>query len=85
MIWIGHVGIVIGLLPLSLGLWLLVKNKPILAGLIWSLIFLKPQFLPVVLLIVAALALNGFFKCAAGLAIGTIISFGFSIIYLVRI
>ncbi len=69
-IWIGHLGIVLGLLPLSLGLYLLVKDKPILAGLIWSLLFLKPQFLPVIGLVIGACVLNRHYKCLFGLLIG---------------
>ncbi len=81
LIWIGHLGIVLGLLPLALGLWLLVKDKPLLAGLVWSLLFLKPQFLPVVLLVMGALAFNGRFKSAAGFLLGALILMIFTLSY----
>lgn len=44
-LWIGQVSIVFGLLPMCAGLYLLWRNQPIRAGLIWSLAAMKPQFL----------------------------------------
>ncbi len=43
-LWIGQVGLVFGLLPLCAG-FLLLKEKPLLAGIVFSLLFLKPQML----------------------------------------
>ncbi len=43
-IWIGQVGLVFGLLPLAAGFYFL-GSSPLLAGLIFSLLFLKPQML----------------------------------------
>lgn len=43
-LWIGQVGLVFGLLPLCAG-FLLLRDKPLMAGLIFSLLFLKPQML----------------------------------------
>ena len=75
--------IAIGLLPFSLGYWLLMKGHPLKAGLVWSLICLKPQFAPAVVLIVVAIALSGRFRCALGfvagaafLAVLSLITFG---------
>lgn len=44
-LWIGQVGILFGLLPISLGFYLLHKDRDFLAGLSFSLLFLKPQML----------------------------------------
>lgn len=55
-IWIGQVGLVFGLLPLAAGFYFL-GSSPLLAGLIFSLLFLKPQMLFLaVFLIVSELA-----------------------------
>lgn len=43
-LWIGQVGLVFGLLPLAAGFYFL-GSIPFLAGLIFSLLFLKPQML----------------------------------------
>ncbi len=44
-LWIGQVSIIFGLLPMCAGLYLLWRNQPIRAGLVWSLAAMKPQFL----------------------------------------
>lgn len=55
-LWIGQVGLVFGLLPLSAGSYFL-GSSPFLSGLIFSLLFLKPQMLFLALfLIVSELA-----------------------------
>ena len=43
-LWAGQLGLTFGLLPLCLGFSLLVKNRPLLAGVIWSILLLKPQY-----------------------------------------
>jgi hypothetical protein len=67
---IGHIGILLGMLPLALGFFLLMKERPVPAGLAWSLLLLKPQFLPGAFLVAGALALTGKWRCAIGLAAG---------------
>lgn len=69
-IMIGHIGIVIGLFPLCLGYFFLTKCRPVLAGFIWSLLLLKLQFLPTVLLMVGALTLSKKPKCLIGFSAG---------------
>lgn len=44
-LWIGQVSIIFGMLPMCAGLYLLWRNQPIRAGLVWSLAAMKPQFL----------------------------------------
>lgn len=70
-LWIGQLGIIFGLLPLSTGFFLLRKNRPLLAGLAWSLLALKPQFLAVAGIPSLALALAHKFRCLAGMIFGT--------------
>lgn len=43
-LWAGQLGLAFGLLPLCLGFSLLVNNRPFAAGLVWSLLLLKPQY-----------------------------------------
>lgn len=69
-ILIGHLGIVLGLLPVAVGYWFLMKGKPGWAGFIWSFTLLKPQFLPLSLLIIGSLFLVGRLKAGLGFAIG---------------
>jgi hypothetical protein len=75
---IGHIGITFGLAPLCAGYMCLRSNRPVLAGLAWSLLLLKPQFLPTVLLIVGALALNARLLCAVGFISGLVLVTGLS-------
>lgn len=67
---IGHLGIIFGMLPLTLGFFLLMQNRPLMAGFCLSLLILKPQFLPTALLIAGALALTGRARCTIGLLSG---------------
>jgi hypothetical protein len=60
-LWIGQVGIIFGLFPLSLAYFLLVKKKDFAAGLILSLLSLKPQLLvPALFLVFGRLAVKKF-------------------------
>lgn len=69
---IGHLGIVMGILPLALAFYLLHKDKQFFAGLAFSLLLLKPQFLPAAMLICGALAVTGRFACSLGLVSGAV-------------
>jgi hypothetical protein len=69
-LWSGQVSLVFGLLPLSLGYLLLTKNRPAMAGFVWSFLVLKPQFLPVAAFVSFALALSRRRKCLTGLVLG---------------
>lgn len=70
-LWIGQVGLVFGLFPLSCGYYLLTKKQDFLAGLVFSLLALKPQMLvPAVFLIFLKLCRKQFalaFGMVAGL------------------
>ncbi|MGN6717726.1 MAG: glycosyltransferase family 87 protein [Candidatus Binatia bacterium] len=43
-LWAGQLGLAFGLLPLCLGYVLMLREKPLFAGLVWSLLLFKPQF-----------------------------------------
>jgi len=67
---IGQLGIPLGLLPLCGGYVLLRRRQEMLAGLIWSLLFLKLQFLPAAAFVAALLALSRRFQCLLSLLVG---------------
>jgi len=69
-LFLGQMGIVIVLLPLSLGYFLLMRERPILAGLAWSFLFLKLQFLPIAFLLVGSLLIGKHWRCAIGFVAG---------------
>jgi len=43
-LWAGQLGLGFGLLPLVTGYYFLLRDRPFAAGLLWSLLLLKPQF-----------------------------------------
>ncbi len=70
-ILIGHLAIPLGLLPLSAGYYFLMKERYLAGGFVWALLFLKPQFLPTVLLVIGALTLARQFRPLIGFAAGS--------------
>jgi Glycosyltransferase family 87 len=69
-IWIGQLGLVLALLPLCLAHYLLTKNRSFAAGLCCSVLILKPQLMPIALLVAGALAMRKQYRCAVGLVVG---------------
>jgi hypothetical protein len=67
---IGQAGILFGLLPLSLGYWLLSRGSPLAAGLAWATLAFKPQFLPVAGLMSMAYAVTGRTRPLSGMIVG---------------
>lgn len=57
-LFIGQSALLLGLLPLTVGYYLLSKEKPTLAGLAFSLCIFKPQFLIAAFFVLAALLLR---------------------------
>jgi len=43
-LWAGQLGLGFGLLPLCLGYFLLMRKRPLAAGIAWSFLLLKPQY-----------------------------------------
>ncbi|CAN5262306.1 hypothetical protein BH11CYA1_BH11CYA1_02120 [soil metagenome] len=77
---IGHLGIVVGLLPLALGYALLSRGKDVAAGMVWGALVLKPQFLPTALLVCGALFFSKRPKATIGLLLGLLI-FGLATVF----
>jgi hypothetical protein len=71
-LWIGQLAIIFALLPLVFGWYLLEINKPFLAGLIWSIVFLKLQLFPLMMVLVFISFLLKQYKCLLGFLIGSI-------------
>jgi hypothetical protein len=67
---IGQAGIAFGLLPLSIGYWLLSRGSPLAAGVAWAALALKPQFLPVAGLMSVAYAVTGRMRLLSGMILG---------------
>jgi hypothetical protein len=67
---IGQAGILFGLLPLSIGYWLLSRESPLAAGFAWAALALKPQFLAVAGIISLAYALTGRIRVLSGMILG---------------
>jgi hypothetical protein len=80
-LWSGQVSLVFGLLPLSVGYFWFKKDRPFLAGLVWSLLSLKPQFVFVPALVSFALILTGRFKCCIGFFVGVIALIGLTVVF----
>ena len=67
---IGQAGILFGVLPLSIGYWLLSTGSPLAAGIVWAALALKPQFLPVAGLMSIAYAATGRMRLLSGMVLG---------------
>ena len=64
--------LVLGLLPLTGGYLLFRRDRPYLAGLIWSFLSLKPQFVFVPAVVILALAVAGRFECCTGFIVSVV-------------
>ena len=71
-LWAGQLGLTFGLLPLCLGFSLLVKNRPLLAGLVWALLLLKPQYFLAAAFVALVLLLNRRYRPFVGMSLGVI-------------
>lgn len=69
----GQMDLIVSLLPLMLGYFSFSKGRPILAGLFWSILFLKPQFIIVVLIFMFSFALAGQWKPLLGFVSGSVV------------
>lgn len=77
---IGHLGIVVGLLPLALGYGLLSRGREVAGGIVWGALLLKPQFLPTAMLVCGALFFSKRPKATIGLALGLLL-FGLATVF----
>jgi len=71
-LWSGQMSLVVGLLPLTGGYLLFTRDRAFLAGLVWSFLSLKPQFVFVPAVVILALAFARRFECCAGFIVGVV-------------
>jgi hypothetical protein len=71
-LWIGQIGIIVGMLPLSLGFRYLLNKSPIKAGLVLSLCMFKPQFSILALFLAASPVVDRKSKCLIAMGFGVV-------------
>lgn len=69
-LWAGQLGLAFGLAPLCAGYFLLMRQRPVAAGLVWSLLLLKPQYFLAAAFVALVLALRGRLRALSGLTLG---------------
>lgn len=69
-LWLGQTDLIFAVLPFAIGYRLLVKHKPVLAGLVFAIASLKPQMAVLPLFIGLVLSLKKEWRFLAGLAVG---------------
>lgn len=69
-LWAGQLGLGFGLLPLCLGYFLLLRGKPLAAGIAWSFLLLKPQYFFAAAFVALACALAGRYRILMGMSSG---------------
>jgi hypothetical protein len=72
-LWAGQLGLGFGLVPLCTGYFLVLKQWKLAAGLVWSLLLLKPQYFPAAAFVTLILALSGRYRTFAGMILGVVI------------
>jgi hypothetical protein len=69
-LWAGQLGLGFGLAPLCAGYYLLLRQWPLAAGLVWSLLLLKPQYFLAAAFVALILAIIGRYRTFFGMTIG---------------
>ncbi len=72
-VWIGQIGILVGVLPLSFGFRFLLNKRPILAGLVMSLCAVKPQLSVAAMFLAASPVIEKEGKCLIAMIFGVIL------------
>jgi len=70
----------LGLLPLVIGYFLLIRERPLAAGLVWSLLTLKPQYFFAAAFVSLVCALAGRYKTFLAMSLGTIFLVGLTVV-----
>jgi Glycosyltransferase family 87 len=69
-LWAGQLGLALGLLPLCGGYFLLLRQRPLTAGFLWSLLLLKPQFFFTAAFVALACAVRHRYRTLIGMMLG---------------
>jgi hypothetical protein len=80
-LWIGQIGILVGMLPLSIGYRFLLNKSPIKAGLVLSLCMFKPQFSILALFLALAPVVDRKSKCLIAMGFGTAIFLALNLLF----
>lgn len=75
-LWSGQLGLVLGVLPLCLGFSLLLLGRHLGAGLVWSILLLKPQYFPAAAFVALVFLCAGNFRLTVGMALGGVLFLG---------
>jgi hypothetical protein len=74
-LWAGQLGLGFGLAPLCAGYFLVLRQWPVAAGLVWSLLLFKPQYFLAAAFVALILALSGRYRTFAAMTLGVVILF----------
>src|SRR4030095_2725356 len=69
-LWAGQLGLGLGLLPLSAGYFLLMRQRPLAAGFVWSVLLLKPQYFFPAAFVALACAVRRRYRALVGIMLG---------------
>ena len=69
-LWAGQLGLGLGLLPLCAGYVLLLRQRPLAAGFVWSVLLLKPQYFFPAAFVALACALRRRYRALVGIMLG---------------
>ena len=75
-LWAGQLGLAFGLAPLCAGYFLLLRQWPLAAGFVWSLLLLKPQYFLAAAFVTLILAMCDRYRTLAGMTAGVLIMLG---------
>jgi Glycosyltransferase family 87 len=71
-LWAGQLGLGFGLLPLCIGYFLLLRQMPFAAGIVWSFLLLKPQYFFAPAFVALVNALTGRYRTLTGMSVGVV-------------
>ena len=69
-LWAGQLGLGLGLLPLCAGYVLLLRQRPLAAGFVWSVLLLKPQYFFPAVFVALACAVRRRYRALVGIMLG---------------
>jgi hypothetical protein len=69
-LWAGQLGLGLGLLPLCAGYVLLLRQRPLAAGFVWSVLLLKPQYFFPAAFVALACAVRRRYRALVGIMLG---------------
>ena len=80
-LWAGQLGLAFGVAPLCAGYFLLLRQWPLAAGFVWSLLLLKPQYFLAAAFVALVLALAGRYRTVAGMTLGVMLLVGLTVMF----